>query len=85
MTGLEALFIVMFTVGFIAGVLLVVAIGIVTEDRAASRRNVEDVRAGRRSQPIVLHQPSPTSLSRGVRRLTGAGQRGDRSRDPGDE
>lgn len=57
---------VLFTVGFLVGVLVVVAIGIRAEDKAAMRR---------RDGSILLHEQPVSHLSRGVRRLTGAGER----------
>lgn len=57
---------VLFTVGFLLGALIVVAVGIRAEDKAAMRR---------RDGSILLHEEPMGHLSRGVRRLTGAGQR----------
>jgi hypothetical protein len=57
---------VLFTAGFLLGGLIVVAVGIRAEDKAAMKR---------RDGSILLHEEPVSHLSRGVRRLTGAGQR----------
>jgi hypothetical protein len=67
MAGLViAISFVLFTGGFLLGGLLVVSVGIRAEDKAAMRR---------RDGSILLHEEPVSHLSRGVRRLTGAGQR----------
>ena len=67
MAGLViAISFVLFTGGFLLGALLVVSVGIRAEDKAAMRR---------RDGSILLHEEPASQLSRGVRRLTGAGQR----------
>jgi len=67
MAGLVmAISFVLFMGGFLLGALLVVSIGIRAEDKAAMRR---------RDGSILLHEEPVSHLSRGVRRLTGAGQR----------
>jgi hypothetical protein len=58
--------VVLFMAGFLLGALIVVAAGIRAEDKAAMRR---------RDGSILLHEEPRGSLSRGVRRLTGVGQR----------
>jgi hypothetical protein len=68
MAGLViAISFVLFAGGFLLGALLVVSVGIRAEDKAAMRR---------RDGSILLHEEPVGHLSRGVRRLTGAGQRG---------
>ncbi len=68
MAGLVvAISFVLFVGGFLLGALLVVSVGIRAEDKAAMRR---------RDGSILLHEEPVSQLSRGVRRLTGAGQRG---------
>lgn len=57
---------VLFMAGFLVGALIVVAAGIRAEDKAAMRRG---------DGSILLHEEPLGHLSRGVRRLTGAGQR----------
>ena len=67
MAGLViAICFVLFAGGFLLGALLVVSVGIRAEDKAAMRR---------RDGSILLHEEPLSHLSRGVRRLTGAGQR----------
>jgi hypothetical protein len=67
MAGLVvAIFFVLFAAGFLLGALLVVAVGIRAEDKAAMKR---------RDGSILLHEEPVSQLSRGVRRLTGAGER----------
>lgn len=67
MAGLViAISIVLFAGGFLLGALLVVSVGIRAEDKAAMRR---------RDGSILLHEEPVSHLSRGVRRLTGVGQR----------
>lgn len=67
MAGLViAICFVLFAGGFLLGALLVVSVGIRAEDKAAMRR---------RDGSILLHEEPANHLSRGVRRLTGAGQR----------
>jgi hypothetical protein len=67
MAGLViAISFVLFAGGFLLGALLVVSVGIRAEDKAAMRR---------RDGSILLHEEPVSHLSRGVRRLTGAGQR----------
>jgi hypothetical protein len=63
---LVAISFVLFMAGFLLGALLVVAAGIRAEDKAAMRR---------RDGSILLHDEPLGYLSRGVRRLTGVGQR----------
>ena len=74
---LAVIVIVIFAVGFLIGAILIVAIGIKAEDKATMRR-------GDRS--LVLREQPAGYLARGVRRLTGVGQRIDGSgpddRDP---
>lgn len=65
---------VLFTAGFLLGALIVVAVGIRSEDKAAMKR---------RDGSILLHEEPATQLSRGVRRLTGAGERTGPSRREG--
>ena len=61
-----ALTFVLFTAGFLLGALLVVAVGIRAEDKAAMRR---------RDGSILLHEEPVSHLTRGVLRLYGVGQR----------
>ena len=63
---LVAISFVLFMAGFLVGALIVVAVGIRAEDKAAMRR---------RDGSILLHEEPVGYLSRGARRLTGAGQR----------
>jgi hypothetical protein len=58
--------IVIFAVGFLIGAILIVAVGIKAEDRATMRRL---------DRSLVLREEPAGYLSRGVRRLTGVGQR----------
>jgi hypothetical protein len=67
---LAVIVIVIFAVGFLIGAILIVAIGIKAEDKATMRR-------GDRS--LVLREQPAGYLTRGVRRLTGVGQRIDGS------
>ena len=71
---LVAISFVLFMAGFLVGALIVVAAGIRAEDKAAMRR---------RDGSILLHEEPQGYLSRGVRRLTGAGQRSDPRRSEG--
>jgi hypothetical protein len=76
MAGLViAISFVLFAGGFLLGALLVVSVGIRAEDKAAMRR---------RDGSILLHEEPVSHLSRGVRRLTGAGQRTVQSPHAGD-
>ena len=61
-----AIFIVIFAVGFFIGAILIVAIGIKSEDKATMRRM---------DRSLVLREEPAGHLTRGVRRLTGVGQR----------
>ncbi len=61
-----AIFIVIFAVGFLIGAILIVAIGIKSEDKATMRRV---------DRSLVLREEPAGHLARGVRRLTGVGQR----------
>jgi uncharacterized membrane protein YciS (DUF1049 family) len=63
---LAAIVIVIFAVGFLIGAILIVAIGIKTEDKATMRRL---------DRSLVLREQPAGNLARGVRRLTGVGQR----------
>ena len=72
---LVAIFIVLFAAGFLLGALLVVAVGIRAEDKAAIRR---------RDGSILLHEEPVGHLTRGVRRLNGVGRRTPPSQHPGD-
>jgi uncharacterized membrane protein YciS (DUF1049 family) len=63
---LAAIVIVIFAVGFLIGAILIVAIGIKTEDKATMRRI---------DRSLVLREQPAGKLARGVRRLTGVGQR----------
>ncbi len=58
--------IVIFAVGFLIGAILIVAIGIKAEDKATMRRL---------NRALVLREQPAGYLARGVRRLTGVGQR----------
>ncbi len=76
MTGLlVAISIVLFAVGFLIGALLVIAVGIRAEDKAAMQR---------RDGSILLHEEPVGHLTRGVRRLNGVGRRTPPGRHPGD-
>ena len=69
--GLVAvIIIVIFAVGFLIGAILIVAIGIKAEDKATMRRI---------NRNLVLREQPAGYLARGVRRLTGVGQRIDDS------
>jgi hypothetical protein len=73
--GLVAvIIIVIFAVGFLIGAILIVAIGIKAEDKATMQRM---------NRALVLREQPAGYLARGVRRLTGVGQRIDAS-DPED-
>jgi hypothetical protein len=73
--GLVAVIIIaIFAVGFLVGAVLIVAVGIKAEDKATMRRL---------DRTLVLREEPAGFLSRGVRRLTGVGQRFDDA-DPGD-
>ena len=58
--------IVIFAIGFLIGAILIVAVGIKAEDRATMRRL---------DRSLVLRDEPVGYLARGVRRLTGVGQR----------
>jgi hypothetical protein len=73
---LIAISIVLFAAGFLLGALLVIAVGINAEDKAAVKRL---------DGSILLHEDARGSLSRGVRRLSGVGQRNGPRPIPGDE
>lgn len=76
MTGLlVAISIVLFSVGFLIGALLIIAVGIRAEDKAAMRR---------RDGSILLHEEPMGHLTRGVRRLNGVGRRTPPGQHPGD-
>ena len=76
MTGLlVAISIVLFSVGFLIGALLIIALGIRAEDKAAMRR---------RDGSILLHEEPVGHLTRGVRRLNGVGRRTPPGQHPGD-
>lgn len=65
--GLVAvIIIVIFAAGILFGVILIVAAGVKAEDGATMRR---------RNRDLVLREEPVSNLSRGVRRLTGVGQR----------
>ncbi len=65
--GLAAVIvIVIFAAGILFGVILIVAAGVKAEDQATLRR---------RNRDLVLREEPASSLARGVRRLTGVGQR----------
>lgn len=65
--GLVAvIIIVIFAVGFLIGAILIVAIGIKAEDKATMQRI---------NRNLVLREQPAGYLARGVRRLTGVGQR----------
>jgi hypothetical protein len=65
--GLVAvIIIVIFAVGFLIGAILIVAVGIKAEDKATMRRL---------DRSLVLREEPAGYLARGVRRLTGVGQR----------
>jgi len=63
---LVAVSIVLFAAGFLLGALIVVAVGIRAEDKAAMAR---------KDGSIVLREEPRGSLTRGVRWLTGVGYR----------
>jgi hypothetical protein len=63
---LAAIIIVIFAVGFLIGAILIVAIGIKAEDKATMRCH---------DGTLVLRDEPAGHLARGVRRLTGVGQR----------
>ena len=69
---LIAISFVLFAIGFLAGALLVIAVGINAEDQAARRRLA---RTQRVQGSVLLHEEPQGQLLRGVRRLTGAGYR----------
>src|SRR5579875_3007655 len=58
--------IVIFAAGILFGVILIVAAGVKAEDQATLRR---------KNRELVLREEPANSLARGVRRLTGVGQR----------
>ncbi len=58
--------IVIFVAGILFGVILIVAAGVKAEDQATLRR---------RNRDLVLREEPVSNLARGVRRLTGVGQR----------
>jgi hypothetical protein len=58
--------IVIFAIGFLIGAILIVAVGIKAEDKATMRRL---------DRSLVLREEPAGYLARGVRRLTGVGQR----------
>ena len=62
---------VFFAVGFLVGMLLVIAVRINLEDRAATRRMLSTQRL---EGAILLHEEPQGSVARGVRRLL-VGQR----------
>jgi hypothetical protein len=59
--------IVIFAAGILFGVILIVAAGVKAEDQATMRR---------KNRALVLREEPGSNLARGVRRLTGVGQRG---------
>lgn len=63
---LAVIIIAIFAVGFLMGAILIVAIGIRAEDKATMRRL---------DRSLVLREEPAGYLARGVRRLTGVGQR----------
>ena len=72
---LVVIFIVLFAAGFLLGGLLVVAVGIRAEDKAA---------VDRRDGSMLLHEEPAGHLTRGVRRLNGVGRRIPPGQHPGD-
>jgi hypothetical protein len=58
--------IVIFVAGILFGVILIVAAGVKAEDQATMRR---------KNRSLVLREEPAGNLARGVRRLTGVGQR----------
>lgn len=66
---------ILFLVGFLAGALIVVAVGIKAEDKAAMRRR-DGSRLVEKEAATYLFAEEPVAyMARGVRRLTGVGQR----------
>ena len=79
---IAAISFVLFVAGFLIGALLVIAVRINLEDKAARRRMLTTQRL---DGSILLHEEPQGSVARGVRRLTGAGQRNARGNFPGEE
>jgi len=79
---IAAILFVLFVAGFLVGALLVIAVRINLEDKAATRRMLTTPRL---DGSILLHEEPQGSVARGVRRLTGAGQRNARGNFPGGE
>jgi hypothetical protein len=69
---IAAISFVLFVAGFLVGALLVIAVRINLEDKAARRRMLTTQRL---DGAILLHEEPQGSVSRGVRWMTGAGQR----------
>ena len=69
---IAAIVFVLFVAGFLVGALLVIAVRINLEDKAARRRMLTTQRL---DGSILLHEEPQGSVSRGVRWMTGAGQR----------
>jgi hypothetical protein len=68
-TELVAVIIIaVFFIGTAFGVILIVAAGIKAEENVARRRNL-----ARRSRATTLYDEPTSTMTRGVRRLTGAG------------
>jgi hypothetical protein len=72
---IATILIVLFAAGFFLGGLLIVAVGIWAEDKAA---------VDRRDGSILLHEEPAGPLTRGVRRLNGVGRRTPPGQHPGD-
>ncbi len=79
---IAAILFVLFVAGFLVGALLVIAVRINLEDKAARRRMLTTQRL---DGAILLHEEPQGSVARGVRWLTGAGQRNGPRQLPGEE